>query len=117
MAVFNTVGLDTLAFTYRELAEIPPEVKLDMVNAAADVAIAAFKAAAPVDTGQLKNSIGKKVYKGPNPYADVYPLGKRSNGVRNAEVGFILEYGAPRRHLPARQWMSRANTENAEAYA
>lgn len=67
-----------------------------------------------VDTGQLKDSIkpSKVKAEGSARYVEVYPhgtrkkTGKQKKGVRNAEVGFVLEYGTS--STPAAHWMSDA---------
>ena len=42
-----------------------------------------------------------------------YQLGGDTKIVTNSEVGFIHEYGAPRRGIQARQWMLKANVKAA----
>ena len=69
-----------------------------------------------VDRGQLRDSIkvSAKVRRTSSARSvEIYPQGKRTDGTRNAEVGFIHEYGAPGRGIPAKQWMRKAN-ERAE---
>ena len=43
----------------------------------------------------------------------------RKKGARrrstNNDVGFIQEFGAPRRNIPGKQWMAQANAECADA--
>ena len=66
-----------------------------------------------IDTGQLADSIVAEKH---DTYVDVAPYGdrrlkksrdpkKEPTATRNAEVGFVQEYGAPRRHIPATYWM------------
>lgn len=124
MAEFNVTGLDELLKSLEEAAEIPDDVVEDILSAQADVIIDAQKAEitsqgliAEKNGGQLLESIGsnKKLEStGGGRYMEVYPQGVRSNGVRNAEVGFILEYGAEGKHIPAHNWMSNANEKCAE---
>ncbi len=95
-----------------------------------------------VDTAKMRDSItaDKKMrYNGQERYINVYPRGvhhvyrgrmvtkkyKRSKHGRtytygggeqkanNAEVAFIHEFGAPSRHIPAKQWMRKANEQAA----
>lgn len=51
-------------------------------------------------TGQLVESVSANVKKG---YADIYPKGEDSKGVRNAEKAFILNYG--RKNMLARNFI------------
>lgn len=117
----RTTGLDDLIGSFDKLMDIPDEVQEAMLNAEADVVAAAQKAKLEElglhKTGQLKKSIsrkGKIEKKGMRRYLDVYPQGIREDGTRNAEVGFILEYGAPKRGIPASGWMKNANEECSE---
>lgn len=123
MASFNEFGIEELIGSFEKLANIPNEVIDEMCSAAADIAVPAFKAAVPVKTGQMRDSIKKlkrKNNKTGEPFYVVRPQGTRkpegkaTKGVRNAEVGFVLEYGAPHKHLPALQWMSKTNEQIAD---
>ena len=49
-----------------------------------------------------------KVYKR-SKHGRTYTYGGDTKDVTNSEVGFIHEYGASRRNIPARGWMSKAN--------
>lgn len=53
-------------------------------------------------TGTKKTPGVKRVNKNPKP-------------VRNAEIGFLLEYGAPGRGIQARNWTTRANVKSEDA--
>lgn len=46
-----------------------------------------------------------------------YTVGGDTKAVTNNEVGFIHEFGAPQRGIPASQWMLGANEECADAVA
>lgn len=46
-------------------------------------------------------------------YIEVAPTGTDSHGVRNAEKGFILNYG--RKNMPARPWFTAAHTKAADS--
>jgi len=127
VASVSIYGLDDLALSLADLARLPDDVTDGMLEEGAKVIVREMKKAAPRDTGQLNASIvagrvkrdkgGKRIY--------VYPSGTRKNTnayrsktgakpVRNAEVGFILEYGAPRRGLLARQWVWKASEAAAD---
>ena len=124
MTGFNTAGLDGLRLSLEEVADIPEDVLREMLEAEGAVVKAAqekglqsvpFKKS----TGQLAGSIsvGRKVTRGRDGLLglSVYPAGTRREGkTRNAEVGFIQEYGAPRRGIEPKQWMRKANEESAE---
>lgn len=136
MAQFNAEGIEGLDLSFQEFAEIPDEVVEDMLDAAAEVTVAAHKRSIQtlglVDTGKLKDSIKavKKVGSQDGhqqKYVLVYPSGKHGNSrrkrggkrkkqgrahavnVTNGEVGFIHEFGAPRKGIPAKMWMKKAN--------
>lgn len=95
-----------------------------------------------VASGKLKSSIQihKKRSLG-SPYALIYPYGThhmynsrlysytkmnwgRAGGTASAggvgreatnnDVGFVLEFGASKRHIPAHQWMRKANEKYAD---
>ena len=115
MAQFNVTGLDELMNDLEAVAELPDSVAVEMLNKQADVIKEAHTSKINeldlVDTGQLRDSIDKTAVRssGGSRYLEVYPQGIRKNGVRNAEVGYIHEYGAPGRHIPAKNWMQNAN--------
>jgi len=122
MAKFNATGIEGLSLSFQEFAAIPDEVVEEMLDAAAEVTVRAHKRKIRllqlVDTGKLAASIRafKKV-KGGKRSVVVYPYGKhderRGKPVTNNEVGFIHEFGAPKRGIPAKQWMRKANEECA----
>lgn len=158
MAQFRTSDLDGLAMTAREIAEIPIEIKMQMLTAGGEVAAEAqrqkIRALGLVSVKSQKLQIAKLVnsiqvfpklgvvgYREFSPYVLVYPYGihgkyhrrvvtrayKRSKHGRtytiggdvkvttNNDVGFIQEFGAPRRNIPGKQWMAQANAECADA--
>lgn len=120
----ETDGLDQLIADMEKVMELPDRVQEDMLNAEADVVVRAQRDELTsqnlVNTGQLRESIARnnKVKTdgkgGIGKYLDIYPQGTRNDGVRNAEVGFILEYGAPGRKLKAYHWMKSANEKSTE---
>lgn len=148
MAKFNAQGIEGLALSFQEFAEIPDEVVEKMLDAAAEVTVKAHKdsirAMGLVDTGKLLNSIEahKKAGSARNGWQRhvlVYPTGKHGErhrklvtktykrskhgrtytvggdikDVTNNEVGFIHEFGAPRKGIPAKEWMRTANEKCA----
>ena len=126
MAQFKADGIDGLALTVQEIAEIPEDVKRQMLTAGGEVAAEAqrrkIRALGLVDTGKLAGSITvkQKLYvdsrKNNAPAVLVLPSGSRGKPVvRNNDVGFIQEFGAPRRNIPGKQWMAQANAECADA--
>lgn len=114
MARFNTSGLDDLVADMMRHKEQTGPVAEEMVNAAVEEIAAAWKTNAEAhglrDTGAMIESIGY-----PDPVQniggalarDVYPVGKDSKGVRNAEKAFILNYGSST--IPATHWIDDAD--------
>lgn len=123
MAQFDSVGLEGLMMSLEELAALPEAVVREMLTAEGEVLKAAQirsaqKTFSAKRSRQLEASIvvGEKLLKGKNgPYITVYPQGTRENGVRNAEVGFVEEFGAPKRDIDPTQWMRIANENATEA--
>ena len=138
MAQFKADGIDGLALTVQEIAEIPEDVKRQMLTAGGEVAAEAqrqkIRALGLVDTGKLAGSITvkQKLYvdsrKNNAPAVLVLPSGSRGKPVvrkprkkgtrrrsTNNDVGFIQEFGAPRRNIPAKRWMQNANEKSAAA--
>jgi hypothetical protein len=115
MASINFEGLDDLIADLEKVRDLPDDVMEEMLDAEAEIVIKAHKSELESRgmrrTGQLIGSIGatNKISRGFSHSVDVYPQGTRDDGVRNAEVGFILEYGAPKKHIPASNWMEQAN--------
>lgn len=127
MAQFEISGLDDLILSLEELAQLPDEVAAEMLTAEGEVIKAAqqqsLQSAGLVDTGQLQASIklDKKLRKkGDERSMLVYPQGtrrdaKHKHGERNATIGFVHEFGAPKRGIPPSQWMRTANESAADA--
>lgn len=119
MADFVSTGVEDLMREIEMMAEVPDEVFEEMLKAEAEVIKAAqvkeLKSLKFKDpTGQLERSIASgdrmKVDRYGRPTLHVYPSGTRQRGdTRNAEVGFITEYGAPQRGIPPKPWMRIAN--------
>lgn len=130
MATLTTSGIEELELSLNELAALPDSMVCEMLAAEGEVIKAAQvrKVASALTksgerlTGQLGSSIvvNRKLRKKKDErYITVYPRGQRaqtSKGrpVRNAEVGFVLEFGAPGRHIAPTQWMRSANEEAAD---
>ena len=121
MAKIGMYGLNELLDDMDDVMSIPDETIHAMLNAEADVIVPAQKeqlrAAGLVDTGQLASSISrtnKLVTSGIGKSIAVYPQGVRKDGRSNAEVGFINEYGAPKRKIKASNWMQKANEKSAD---
>lgn len=150
MAKFNAQGIDGLALSLEEFAELPDEVVEDILMAGGEVVAEAqrrsIQALNLVESRKLMKSIrvfskvktvdgirkrlvqvypyGKhheytrkvrtKVYKN-SKHGRTYTVGGDQKEVTNNEVGFVHEFGAPKRKIPAKQWMRRANESSAEA--
>lgn len=133
MAGFTIDGLDDFCVSFEAVAQIPDGIKSDMLNAGADVIVAAQKASAPKNTGKMSESIKKKPpllsYSGGSIMITLDGThhtnksgrsryrnrGSRSGGATsNAEVGFIQEFGAPGRNIKATEWMKKTNESNAD---
>lgn len=126
---YSFEGINELQLTMQEVAELPDATKDAMLSAGADVFIRACKnkitELGMVRTGQLLTSIKafpKRKKRDNELYYLVYPAGTRQKQSRsskkdatNAEVGFIHEYGLPRKHIPAKQWMRSAVETSADA--
>lgn len=128
----ETEGLEELLGDLKKVMELPDRVQEDMLNAEADVVVQAQKDMIErlglTDSFQLRDSIARnrKVSSdsknGIGKYLDIYPQGTRERGKegkrkkygRNAEVGFIYEYGAPERKIKAYNWMKSANEKSEE---
>lgn len=125
MADISVSGLDELMDDLAALAELPDSVVEEMLNAEADVVVPAQRSEiesrwkGPYSTGISASSIKKgKVKKTPDGGdISIYPQGaRRRNGksVRNAEIAFINEYGAPGRGIAARPAISTATAKSEE---
>ena len=123
MAEISFTGLDDLTLSMQEIAAIPDDVQDEMLNAQADVVVAAQQAKARAygvqDTGLVIRSIKKGKVKLRNGVRTiyVYPAGSRVRGkgvkTRNAEIGFVTEYGTTSQK--ARPFIRDANESSAQA--
>ena len=100
-------GLDGLLLDLEALAELPDDTMSGMLHAGGEVIAQAHKSAIKVSAKVRRTSSARSV--------EIYPQGTRTDGTRNAEVGFIHEYGAPGRGIPAKQWMRKANEQAEDA--
>ncbi len=118
MATFNVVGIDEAIKELDIAAEEMTRRAPAAAKAGGEVAARAMADTAPVRTGQLSGSM---VVKGPytsaldGSYCDVFPDGVREDGERNAEVGFVKEFG--RSNMPAEPWMRPAIERYADEIA
>lgn len=125
MAKVEFKGVDELMFSMQEVAALPDEVVDAMLDARADVVVAAQRESAqkmlvgPYATGTTARSIkkGKPKLRDGQRVLYVTPTGSRKRGkakaVRNAEIAFINEYGT--RKIPARNFIRTANESCADA--
>lgn len=66
--------------------------------------------------GEYSRKKVTKAYKR-SKHGRTYDVGGDVKPVTNSEVGFIYEFGAPHRGIPAKQWMRDANEECSDAVA
>lgn len=124
MAKFKVVGLDDLIADLEREAVRAEKLVPEMLEAGAEVIGKAQKREAEQmiksgkirlfrnksrSTGAFVSSIKPTAVKGKgaSAYVDVYPQGTDEKGVRNAEKGFLAEYGT--KSMPSYPWMSVAN--------
>lgn len=138
MASFKFNGVDGIAASFEELANLSTEAKTKIITAGAEV-LRKAQSDKLVEMFQSENiapsiKVTIKERDG-EPVAVVAPSGKHpgsttgkrmktdKNGKRrssgsytgsNAEIAYFLEYGTPR--MPARHWMETANEEATEAF-
>ena len=120
MANFSVVGLESWSADMAAVAALPDGVAGRMLDAGCGVLEKAQKAEAASlgikDTGDFISSNKRAKMKADTNGSrtkDVYPQGKDRKGIRNAEKGFIAEYGTSKQ--PARPWMRRANQKSETA--
>lgn len=128
MAEFKVDGISQLMLDLADIAAMPAEVQDEMLNAQADVVVAAQEAKGrqmgvfdPTNTTgkHVVTSIKKtrvKVQRGGVRVIYVYPQGTRTRGrgkkTRNAEIAFVNEYGT--RTQAGRPFIRQANEESAK---
>ena len=118
MASFTVTGFEDIEKMLLGESEKIKKVAPKMLKAGADVLVKAQKRQIEnfgvVDTAELKNSIKATKPKSKNGThtIEVYPQGKDSNGTKNAEKGFIAEYGNSK--TPPRPWLSTAHEQSEQ---
>lgn len=126
MANMEVNGLDGLLDDLEALAGLPDSVGADVLNAEADVIVSAQREeigrrwSGPYSQGISAQAVkkGPVKQKGVGKAIHIYPQGTRKRGgksVRNAEIAFINEYGAPGRGIAARPAIAAANAKAEEA--
>lgn len=125
MASFHTDGLDALELSFQEIAELPEETIQKMLLEGGDIIkkgqTAEVQSLGLVDSGILQKSISMEPkFRGKNRRVVVNPKGVHhittaGKKIYNNDVGFIHEFGAPHRHIPAKQWMRVANEKHINA--
>lgn len=119
MARLESTGLDELVNEMRRLGEAAGPVAQEMCDAAAEVIRESWRESAreygyeaPGSTGRGTGEMIESI-KYVVPFAglllrDIYPTGKDSDGVDNAEKAFILHYG--RSNMKGTYWVDHAET-------
>ena len=126
MAKVEFKGIDELMLSLQEVAALPDEIIDAMLDARADVVVAAQRESAqrmltgPHATGATARSIkkGKPKLRDGRRVVYVTPTGSRKHSdgakpTRNAEVAFVGEYGT--KEIPARNFIRTANETCADA--
>ena len=121
MAKFTVAGLDDVqeAMLRRDKATL--EAVPEMLKAGGEIIKSAFQEETAKlnstgrGTGDLTASIKVSAVKEREggKFVEIAPTGTDRHGVRNAEKGFVLNYG--RSNMPARPWFTAANTKAADA--
>lgn len=145
MAEFLSQNFNKLMLDMQAIEELPEDVVDDMLKTSADIGLDAMrkslKSLGLVDSSQLIESLTsvKKKSKDGKLYYLVYPSGSRRDtytggklrrvsikGYRksgaaikmsNNDVGFVLEFGAPKRNKKAYQWLRLALEASGDAIA
>lgn len=128
MAHMSVDGLDALIGGLDALTRIPDSTLDGMLEAGAEVLVQAQRAEIGRQwSGPHSLGISAKSVKKDRPQKSwygrsiaVYPQGTRKRGrkqVRNAEIAFINEYGAPKRGIAARPAIYTANEKAADEAA
>ena len=119
MAYLKWAGLDEVYREMQQAGATAGETAQRMIEAGGQECVKAWKLAIGmhgyVKTGAMQQSVGIKfVNKNGRRCAEIYPMGKDSRGIRNAEKAFILHYG--RSNLPGDHFVDEAE-QIAEAEA
>ena len=120
MAKFTVAGLDDVqeAMLRRDKATL--EAVPEMLKAGGEIIKSAFQEETAKlnstgrGTGDLTASIKVSAVKERDggKFVEIAPTGTDRHGVRNAEKGFVLNYG--RSNMPARPWFTAANAKAAD---
>lgn len=112
-------SITTLIQDLDSFAEAAPEMGKQMLLAEADIVEPALRQAVSAEglvrTGRLQESIGRTVRKkgtqillGPTGEHHKYVTRSgRAGLLRAGHLGYIHEYGSPRRNIRGRKWMSK----------
>lgn len=126
MAEFNASGVDSFMLSLQQIADIPEEIQDEMLNAGADVLVAAQRKKVKaygiydlnnLETRHVADSISKGKPKTRKGMRVIYvsPKGSRKRGgtvTRNAEILFVNEFG--RRKQKGRPAIRDATEEAAD---
>ena len=100
MASFKTSGdlIDDIAKELEQLGEdVSGQLGQEMLDEGAKIIefnwVKSIKNHNHIDTGDMANSVGVAKGTKAKKFRDIYPQGKDSKGVRNAEKAFIAHYG------------------------
>lgn len=100
MASFKTSGdlIDDIAKELEQLGEdVSGQLGQEMLDEGANIIefnwVKSIKNHNHIDTGDMVNSVGVAKGTKAKKFRDIYPQGKDSKGVRNAEKAFIAHYG------------------------
>lgn len=119
MAYLKWAGLDEVYREMQQAGATAGETAQRMIEAGGQECVKAWKLAigmhGHVKTGAMQQSVDIKfINKNGRRCAEIYPMGKDSRGIRNAEKAFILHYG--RSNLPGDHFVDEAE-QIAEAEA
>lgn len=102
MARFEGEGFDELVAAFQKNKELFRETAPEMLQAGGEIILKCWKDAIQahnlIDTGEMLESV--RIFSIETSHtmkAVIYPAGKDSKGVRNAEKAFINHYGASQR--------------------
>ena len=120
LAQLEVKGVDAIIHGFETMINKVPEVRNKMLKTGAIITRKALKESAKTEmqvrSGRLVGSISMRKMGGSNPFYRIGPTGthhsyvsKHSSGTTSAgHVGYIQEYGAPRRHIRGRAWVRKA---------
>lgn len=117
MARFEIDGMDEIIDKMKSMQMLTGKVAETMLMAAAAEVREAWRESAEEhahrNTGQMIASIGyprKPTAASDSLTIDIYPQGKNTGGVRNAEVAFVLHYGTSK--MPGSRWVDDADSKS-----